>query len=147
MTAHAPAHDTAHGDHAEHHVHPPSYYVKIWGVLMVLLVISIIGPEIGIKWVTLTTAFGIAVVKAYLVASKFMHLNIEKRYASFLIITAILLMGIFFFGVAGDVMNHDGQRWENQAAKIETARRLQAAEAAGAHGAGHDTHDIKSEKH
>ena len=30
----------------EHHTN----YVKIWGILVVLLIISIIGPEIGIKW-------------------------------------------------------------------------------------------------
>ena len=55
------------------------HYVKIWGILLVLLVISICGPMLEIKVVTLITAFGIAIVKAWVVASYFMHLNIEKN--------------------------------------------------------------------
>ena len=56
------------------------HYVKIWALLLVLLVISILGPMLEIKILTLITAFGIAIVKALLVAAYFMHLNIEKRY-------------------------------------------------------------------
>ena len=47
-----------------------------------LLVVSVAGPMLEIKIVTLITAFGIAVVKAYLVAKNFMHLNIEQRTSS-----------------------------------------------------------------
>ena len=57
--------------HSDAH-HSDAHYVKIWGVLLVLLVISIAGPEIsphlgaaGI-YVLLFTAFGIAFVKAWL---------------------------------------------------------------------------------
>ena len=59
------------------HAHPN--YVKIWALLLVLLVVSIIGPELGIPWLTLVTAFGIALVKTYYVAAYFMHLNFEKK--------------------------------------------------------------------
>ena len=59
------------------HAHPN--YVKIWVLLLVLLVVSIIGPELGIPWLTLLTAFGIALVKTYYVAAYFMHLNFEKK--------------------------------------------------------------------
>ena len=64
---------------SEHVEHGPRHYVKIYIVLLVLFVVSLIGPEIGIRWLTLITAFGIAVVKALLVASHFMQLNIEKK--------------------------------------------------------------------
>ena len=37
------------------HAHPN--YVKIWVLLLVLLVVSIVGPELGIPWLTLLTAF------------------------------------------------------------------------------------------
>ena len=48
---------------SEEHTHHPNY-VKIWAILIVLLAISVAGPMIGIKWVTLLTAFVIATVKA-----------------------------------------------------------------------------------
>ena len=51
------------------HAHPS--YVKIWGILVVLLVLSVLGPMAEIQWLTLLTAFGIAFVKAYLVIVNF----------------------------------------------------------------------------
>ena len=47
----------------EHHEHPN--YVRIWAILLVLLIISVLGPMLEIRVVTLFTAFGIAIVKAY----------------------------------------------------------------------------------
>ncbi len=93
------------------HTHHPNY-VKIWGILICLLVLSVLGPEIGIKWVTLVAAFGIAVVKAYIVAKNFMHLNVEKRYIVYLFLTALAFMALFFFGAAPDVMQGSGTNWE-----------------------------------
>ena len=60
-------HDAAHGGgHTTHH-YP---YVKIWGLLLVLLALSILGPMLGHPIVTLLTAFGIAFVKAFMDAGK-----------------------------------------------------------------------------
>lgn len=135
-------HDAHAGDHGQ------SHYVKIWGILLVLLIVSILGPilaphlEIGFlkAWmITLMTAFGIAVVKAYLVAANFMHLNIEKRYISMLLGTMLMLMLLFFAGVAPDVMKHEGANWQNVAAEAEVERALEAQAAEGADGAHHDT--------
>jgi len=130
-----------HQEHADEH--GQSFYVKIWAVLLVLLIVSILGPilapylEVGFlkAWmITLMTAFGIAVVKAYLVAANFMHLNIEKRYISYLLATMLMLMLLFFAGVAPDVMKHEGQNWKNVAAQTEVERALKAEGAAAAHG-------------
>jgi caa(3)-type oxidase subunit IV len=121
MTDHAHA-ATAHGDHHEEHVHPPSHYVKIWAILCVLLALSIAGPMLGVKLVTLLTAFGIAIVKAYIVCTYFMHLNIEKKYAAYLLATALAFIALFYFAVAPDVMNHQGRNWENTGAKQEIER-------------------------
>lgn len=96
----------------EDHGHSSSKYVKIWGILLVLLVISFVGPELGIKWLTLVTAFGIAVVKALVVCAYFMHLNIEKKYIWYLITATLLLLLVFFAGVAPDVMKPTGQNWQ-----------------------------------
>jgi len=94
---------------SEHH-HPN--YVKIWAILVGLLVVSVLGPMLGIQIVTLITAFGIAVVKAYLVAKNFMHLNIEKRYIVYMLTTCLVFMFLFFAGTAPDVMEAEGSNWE-----------------------------------
>jgi caa(3)-type oxidase subunit IV len=131
MSDHAHGSDPkAHG-HGDHAHHGPSYE-KTFGTLLVLLVISVIGPEIGIKWLTLVTAFGIAIVKAYLVASRFMHLNIEKKYVGYILLTALAFIFLFYAGVAPDVMKHRGRGWENVAAQVEVERAMKAAETAPA---------------
>lgn len=104
------------GSSQDHEDHGAGYYVRIWGLLLVLLVISIIGPELGIQWVTLVTAFGIAIVKAWIVAAYFMHLNIEKRFINYLFGAMLLFMVVMFAGVAPDVMRTSGTRWENRSA-------------------------------
>ncbi len=131
-------------EHEEHTEHGQGFYVRIWGILLVLLAISILGPIVApyieevaaglgapfVKgWmITLMTAFGIAIYKAYLVAANFMHLNIEKRYITYLLATMLTLMVLFFAGVAPDVMKHKGQNWENVAAEAEIDRALEAHE-------------------
>lgn len=97
------------------HHHPN--YVKIWAILLVLLTISVCGPMLGIKLVTLLTAFGIAIVKAYLVAKNFMHLNIERKIVLYALGACLALVALFYAGVAPDVMHHDGERWTNTSAK------------------------------
>jgi caa(3)-type oxidase subunit IV len=126
--------------------HAPTNYVKIWAILLVLLVISILGPELEIQIVTLITAFGIAVVKAYMVAKYFMHIDIERKYVHYLLTTGITFMLIFYFGVAPDVMKHEGQNWNNVAAKSEV-KRVQDLEAKKAQESGADTHGESKAHH
>jgi caa(3)-type oxidase subunit IV len=94
--------------------HTPRQYVKIWAILSALLVVSIIGPLFEVTAVTLITAFGIAMVKAALVAAYFMHLNLEKRYIRYMLYAMVLVVALFFAGTAPDVMKTAGLRWENQ---------------------------------
>jgi caa(3)-type oxidase subunit IV len=116
-------------EHAEH-AHPN--YVKVWAILVGLLILSILGPMIGIQWVTLLAAFGIAIVKAYLVAKNFMHVNVEPRFISYLLLTMLALMALFYAGVSPDVMKHEGSRW----AKPDwvAAAAAPVAETLGEHG-------------
>jgi caa(3)-type oxidase subunit IV len=106
-------------EHAEVHHHPN--YLRIWAILLLLLVVSVAGPMFGIKWVTLVTAFGIAVVKAYLVARNFMHINIEKSFIAYMMVTVLVFVLLFFAGTAPDVMKDEGQRWEKPAWKAAEA--------------------------
>ena len=92
--------------------HETSHYVKIWAILLALLVVSVLGPMLGIRVLTMITAFGIAIVKAGMVAKHFMHLNVEKRYIHYLLLVMLAVCVLFFAGVAPDVMMPAGQRWE-----------------------------------
>ena len=92
-------------------LHHPNY-VRIWVILCILLVVSIAGPFLEIRIVTLLTAFGIAIVKAYLVAKNFMHVNVQPRYVVYLLATSLAFLLLFFAGVAPDVMKPEGTGWE-----------------------------------
>ena len=105
-------------EHAEHAGHEVNY-IRVWAILLCLLVVSIAGPFLGIKIVTLITAFGIAIIKAYLVAKNFMHLNIEPRYAVYLLTTMLVFMLLLFAGSAADVMKHEGANWVKPAVHVE----------------------------
>ena len=107
-TTHAPDTHTSHAGHAE----PHRNYVKIWLILLGLLVISVVGPMFGIKLLTLITAFGIALLKAYPVAKNFMHLDIEKPLVHWMLVAALALMVLLWAGVAPDVQKHEGQYWK-----------------------------------
>jgi caa(3)-type oxidase subunit IV len=94
---------------SEAHAHPN--YIKIWYWLLFLLAVSVAGPMLEIPTITIITAFGIATVKAYLVAANFMHLKFEKKIIWFLLILSICLLGVFFFGTAPDLMMTEGDQW------------------------------------
>ena len=99
----------------ESHVHHPSY-VKIWAILVALLVVSVAGSMSHIRYVVLIAAFGVAIVKAYLVAKNFMHVTVEKRWVQYLLVVCLLFILILFAGVAPDVMHHSGLHWTNPSA-------------------------------
>jgi caa(3)-type oxidase subunit IV len=135
---HGPDDGHGHGDH-----HDVSYYYKTYAALLVLFIISVLGPEVGeltgLQSITLFTAFGIAVVKAALVVRNFMHLNVEKAFVHYFLITSLAFMALFFFAVAPDVMKHEGTRWENKAAKswIQSVEEEYANGGGDHHGGGH----------
>ena len=83
---------------SEAHAHPN--YIKIWLWLLILLAISVAGPMLEIPWITVVTAFGIAAVKTFMVAAKFMHLQFEKKIIWYLLIICVTFLGVFYFGVA-----------------------------------------------
>lgn len=117
------------GANGHHSIKP---YLKIYYWLLGLFLISFVGPFIadefmasddGISYTTfgqifvLVTAFGIAFVKAYLVAAKFMHLDVEKPFVWYLLTTCLVFMVLFFAAVSPDIQNHSGDNWTNEGAK------------------------------
>jgi caa(3)-type oxidase subunit IV len=112
-------------DHAATHAHGHTNYVKVWAVLCALLVVSVLGPMLEVRIVTLITAFGIAIVKASMVAAYFMHLNIERKWVTWILIAMLAFMLVYFAGTSPDVLRSTGQQWEKT--YVEPAR------AGGAH--------------
>lgn len=143
---HSAAGHSAH--HADGHAaHGDGHYIKVYFTLLALLTVSIIGPMIGIKAVTLVTAFGIAVVKAYLVAKNFMHINLTPRFVIYTVVTTLVFMFLFFAGTAPDVMKNHGTNWEKPG-WIAAEKAYAAGDIVGAsfgapiqghHAAGHDS--------
>ena len=114
-------------------------YVKIWAILLGLLCVSVVGPMTGIRVVMLITAFGVALVKAYMVAKNFMHLDVEKPIVHWMMGIALVLMVLLFAGLAPDVMKGQGSRWVKGAGfhPVERVGHHGAAETgAGSHEAG-----------
>jgi hypothetical protein len=120
MSDHAQA---AHGDHGDAAAHE-KHYVRVWVLLLVLLLISFAGPIVGgrlhgagsitvatARAITLITAFGIAVYKAWLVAKNFMHVTAQPRYVVYMLSTVLVFMLLFYAGTAPDVMEHQGANW------------------------------------
>jgi len=120
MSAHAAA-------HAEEHHHPN--YVRIWAILVGLLVVSVVGPMFGIRVLTLTAAFGIAFVKAYLVAKNFMHLGVEKPFVRWVLALALVMMVLLYAGVSPDAGRGSGERWVKDAGwhRLAPAAKAEAA--------------------
>jgi caa(3)-type oxidase subunit IV len=107
---------------SEDHEHSHTDYWKIYKWLVVLFLISVAGPWLapGIKVIVLLTAFGIALVKAMLVVSNFMHLNVEKKFVWFLFLACLFILLVFFAGVAPDVLNKSGNNWVSDSAAMVT---------------------------
>jgi len=129
---------SAHGHAAAHPAHHRNY-VKIWAILVVLLVISVFGPFLHIRVITLITAFGIALVKAYMVAKNFMHLDVEKPIIHWLLAVILALMVLLFAGVAPDVMKDDGRHWKKDSGFHALPAEQHPAEG-GEHGDGAPHH-------
>src|SRR5260370_9532584 len=97
--------------HVQHH-----NYVRVWAILVALLIVSVVGSLSHIRDVVLIAAFGVALVKAYLVAKNFMHVNVEKRWVPYLLVMCLLFITILFAGVAPDVMKQSGLHWSKNSA-------------------------------
>ena len=117
------------GEHENHH--GPLHYVKIWALLLVLLVISIVGPMFEIQWLTLITAFGIAGVKAYIVAAYFMHLKIEKRFITYILLVMTALLLVFVSGTMVDIMKPNGAGWEKLQLDVTAPKAGEVTESHG----------------
>jgi len=91
---------SAGGSHAgepHEHITPLSVYLGVFGALMVLTVVTVVISELGIPepW-NLVVAMIVAITKASLVCSVFMHLVWDKRLNTVVLLGAVFFMLVFF---------------------------------------------------
>ncbi len=132
MANHASSAHDEHDDHGDHaddglvhvHVHPESFYWKIFGVLIFLTVVTVAtsyididgfiapGTPHGAGGFNLALAMVIAATKAGFVVTFFMHLKDDNRFNALVFVGSVLFAAIFLAYTLNDT-NHrnDGDRF------------------------------------
>ncbi len=85
-------------EHAEQHIAPLRMYLIIFGALLFLTYITVQVSVWNLGTVGLAVALVVAAIKAFLVASYFMHLKDDTWFNIMLFVGSIVFM-ILFFGL------------------------------------------------
>ena len=98
---------TSTGSH-EPHVLPLKVYFTVFGILLFLTLLTVAVSHLGLPPIpSLIVALGVALIKASLVAGYFMHLKYDNRFYSFILVTALFFIGLFFFFLLSDLSFRD----------------------------------------
>ena len=89
------------------HISPISMYMKVYGALLVLTVITYAVSFADLGPFSLPAAMIVAVLKATLVVLFFMHLLHDDKFNSLILLVSMLFMGIFFAFTMLDVGARD----------------------------------------
>ena len=89
----------AHGNHGDtsHHIIPFPTYFKVFGALIVLTIITVAAAQVDFGTMNAIVAFGIATVKALLVAGFFMHLKYDDRLNRLVLASAVFFLVVLYF--------------------------------------------------
>jgi cytochrome c oxidase subunit 4 len=96
-----------------HHIIPVSVYMKVFGALMVLLIVTVLAAmedfSIRLHWgpANIVIAMAIAIVKAALVVLFFMHVKYSSRLTQLFAGIAFLFLGVMFFFTFGDYFSRN----------------------------------------
>jgi caa(3)-type oxidase subunit IV len=80
------------------------HYVVIWAVLVGALLVSLLLGLLGHATLAVAAIFTIALVKAYLVAAHFMHIKLEPRFVKVILLGALAVVTILYFGLVPDIV-------------------------------------------
>jgi len=90
--------------HSEHHVTPLSTYFTVFGSLIVLTFVTVGVSELGLpSTLSIIVAMAVALVKATLVATWFMHLIHDTKLNISLFLASLWFMSIFFIFTTFDM--------------------------------------------
>lgn len=96
-----------------HHIIPVDVYLKVFGALMVLLVLTVVAAmedfSVRFGWgpANIVIAMIIAVAKAALVVLFFMHVKYSSRLTQFFVGIAVLFLCIMFFFTFADYFSRN----------------------------------------
>jgi cytochrome c oxidase subunit 4 len=101
--------------HEDHHIVPMSTYYKIFGALMVLLILTVLAAEVEMNkvlgenfaWMNIIIALAIAFTKAILIVLYFMHVKFSSRLIMVFAFMAYFFVGIMFMMTYADYMTRD----------------------------------------
>lgn len=83
---------------AQHNAHtlvPYGLYAQVWGILIILTVITVAVSYVDMKQVTVLTACLIAAAKGSLVVLYFMHIRFEQRLYAIMIMVVLVAYAVF----------------------------------------------------
>ncbi len=84
------------------HEHPN--YIALWGVLLALLFAGIGAGFLGNHVLAAVLVFGVAFVKAWIVAMNYMHLQFEPKLVKIVVLGAICIVFLVFVGLVPDIV-------------------------------------------
>ncbi len=114
---------SAHDNHSSHghesaddglvhvHVHPASFYVKIFAALVFFTLVTVGLAQVHLGEWNFFIAVVIATIKASLVAAFFMHLKDDNRFNLVIFVGSLVFIGVFFVYTMNDTQ-HRG-RWDD----------------------------------
>jgi len=157
---HGHGHDGhGHDDGAVHaHISDTKFMLGIFGVLIVLTVITVAVSRVDLGAANSFVAIFVATIKATLVATFFMHLRHDKPFNAVIFVSAFVFLGVFLVYTLNDIDTRgaidrsNGTRIYERSGEVAPGSFIprgemghgapgQAAPAAGAHAApaaGHD---------
>jgi len=95
------------GEHGEHHAVPLPVYYKVFGGLMILLVATLGAAAVNLGPMNLPIAMAIAVGKAYIIVTYFMHLKWSTWLVRFFAGAAFFWLLIMFAITMSDYASRD----------------------------------------
>lgn len=101
-------HDAHHGHHEGEHIGRPTYY-RIFGALMVLMVLTVVAwyvePLLGFNRVIgVTVAMAIAIAKTALIVLYFMHVKTSERVTQLYAAAAFVTFALMVIIIMGDYL-------------------------------------------
>src|SRR3954451_15449262 len=84
-----------HGHHGLAHISPWQTLVKVWAVLMILTVLTVMATWVDLGVLNIWIALAIAVVKASLVVIYFMHLKYDSPFNAYVFCFSLAFVAVF----------------------------------------------------
>jgi len=99
------SHGHAHADDGRVHAHISSFFfmVSIFGMLIVLTVVTVAASYVDFGSANAVIAVLIATMKASLVALFFMHLKYDRPFNGFIFVIAFVFLGVFLLLTMDDL--------------------------------------------